>query len=480
MKRHILSLAFWFIALLAIAPPAFAGTLNILTDKTQFAIGDEFSIDIKIDSENASINAAQATVNYPVGILQETGVDKTNSVFSFWLQEPATDNTGGKVSFIGGSSSGITGKTLQALRISFKVVGSGTADISFGDGAITAADGNGTNVLSVMNGLSITSISKQQAALIPAPKIPAVTLIKREAVPTGKIPVKPRLNIPLYPTMSGWYNSQSTFIVHWQLPIDVTGVATALDQKPVSDIKTSEGLFDNKTFPRLPDGVWYLHIRFKNDVGWGPVTDYKIGIDTAPPLPFEVSIQEGVTTYVESPTIAFKTDDQPSGIAAYRILIDNIESTSTILTSYTLPSLSYGKHTVVVQAEDFSGNKTSTKLEVKILERPFLVVGALSLTQFQFFAIMITILLGIFTAWWFSYRTWEKQLERRILVAERDVGDTLSVIAGDVEKILVLVNEDHLSVKDVNEVGFLAKKIKEKIGKAKKYIIDNIREISQK
>jgi len=481
MKKQIPRTIIIFIAIFALHSQAFAGTLNLVTDKTQFAIGDEFSVDVKVDSEGAGINAAQATVNFPVSVLQEKSIEKANSVFSFWLQEPVADNTAGEVSFIGGSTSGLTGKTLQALRITFKVIGSGPADISFSSGAITAADGNGTNVLSTMKGLSITSITKQEAArIIPAPKVPPVQIIKRPAVPTGKLPVVPVLNVPLYPTSGGWYNSLASFIVHWALPPDVTNVATALDQKPTSDIKTPEGLFDNKTFENLSDGIWYLHIRFKNDVGWGPVADYKIGIDTTPPLPFSIVSKEGLSTYIVAPEISFETKDQPSGVDFYRILVDGKEATTTFLTTYTLPPETSGKHAVTVIAEDRAGNKTSTVINIQILEKAFVSLGSFSMTQFQFFAIMITIILFLFGAWWYTYRKWEEQLERRIIIAERDIGDTFNIISEDAEKIINLAKENHMSAKSLTEIGFIAKKIKDKTEKVKKYIIDNIREISQK
>ncbi len=481
IKSFIVSFVTVLVSLFSAVLPAYAGTLELLTDKTQFAIGDEFSVDVKIDSEGVGVNAAQASINYPVGILQEKSTDKSSSVFSFWLQEPTVDNSTGEVLFIGGSSSGLTGKTLQALRITFKVVGSGPAEISFSNGAITAADGNGTNVLSAMKGLSITSITKQEAArIVPAPKFPPVQIIKRAAIPTGKTPVKPTLSIPLYPSSDQWYDSLSSFIVQWSLPADVTGVATALNQQPVSDLKDSEGLFDNKTFPSLSDGVWYLHIRFKNDVGWGPVVDYKIGIDTAPPLAFDVVSSEGNSTYMVTPTISFETKDQPSGIAFYRIMIDGDQATSTILAKYTLPALSSGNHIVSVIAEDKAGNKTSTNITIKIRENAFFSVGTLTMTQFQFFVILVIVLLAFFGSWWYSYRRWEDQLERRVVIAERDVGDTFKIIEEDAEKITEMTKASHATAKGLNEIGFLAKKISDKAGKTKKYIIDNIREISQK
>jgi len=81
--------------------------------------------------------------------------------------------------------------------------------------------------------------------------------------------------------------------VNWDLPNDVTAVATEVDQHPDAVPAKSEGLFDNKTFSPLEDGVWYLHVQFKNSIGWGPTLHYRIGIDTAPPLGFSVTSPSG-------------------------------------------------------------------------------------------------------------------------------------------------------------------------------------------
>ena len=85
-----------------------AAILSLTADKTSVKIGDTFEVDIKIDTENVGINAAQATLQFPSNILSVTGINRANSVFSFWLQEPDYSNEKGQVTFIGGSTSGFT------------------------------------------------------------------------------------------------------------------------------------------------------------------------------------------------------------------------------------------------------------------------------------------------------------------------------------------------------------------------------------
>src|SRR3989344_5808805 len=115
----------------------FAAKFYALPGNGNYGIGDSFSVDIKIDSEGDGINAAQASLSFKKDVLKIESIDKVGSVFSFWAEEPTYSNDEGKLSFIGGTINGVSGSTLQVLKIKFKskVVGEGI--ISFDDGAIT-------------------------------------------------------------------------------------------------------------------------------------------------------------------------------------------------------------------------------------------------------------------------------------------------------------------------------------------------------
>lgn len=354
----ISAVSFWF---LFFSSPVSAATLELSTGATTFVIGDTFTVDVKVNTEDAAINAAQATITYPRDVLEVAKADRTGSVFDFWFDEPTFSNESGEVKFIGGATAGFSGKSLQAIKIEFHVKGAGKAEIGITDAAITADDGEGTNVLSTSKGLSITSITKQDATLIPPPKI------KRPAVPTGKLPKKPDIFISLYPDSTAWHNVSTPFLVRWDLPGDITDVATALDKEPNFSPQKSEGLSDNKTFGALSDGIWYLHIRFKNDVGWGPVAHYRLAVDTAPPLAFTPSIGASTSTDNPTPTVTFGTVDQPSGVALYRVLVDGRMFATTTQESFLLPVQMPGKRMLMVEAVDVAGNVTRERFPIEIL-----------------------------------------------------------------------------------------------------------------
>jgi hypothetical protein len=362
MKRK-LSILLGSIALLLVsAGSAYAATLQLTTARDTFAIGDRFTVDIKIDSEDTGVNAAQGTIQIAKDVLEIVSVDKTGSVFNFWLTEPTFSNETGQVNFIGGSTSGFSGKSLQIIKVTFKVKGTGKTDIVFTDGAVTASDGSGTNVLSSMKGLSIVSAATVGMETI----TPRPTQITRPAAKATGLPVKPQVQVALYPDPQKWYNVAAPFGAQWNLPSDITDVATVIDKNPAGEPMKSEGLFDNKQFATLGEGIWYLHVQFRNNVGWGPVVHHRIAIDTMPPAAFPMRFDQGTSTDNPTPTVHFQSGD-PSGVARYYIQIDSGARIEIKPDAYTLPAQEPGEHTIRIGAEDNAGNATEDRAILQII-----------------------------------------------------------------------------------------------------------------
>ncbi|OGZ06367.1 MAG: hypothetical protein A2845_01055 [Candidatus Lloydbacteria bacterium RIFCSPHIGHO2_01_FULL_49_22] len=363
-------------AIFAFSAPvmASAASYDLTVDKDTFVIGDTFNVDVKIASADVGINAAQATITYPNDILLVTNLDKGNSAFNFWLQGPEYANETGRVTFIGGSQNSISGKALPVLRITFKVKGAGPIAIIFSDGAVTASDGSGTNVLSAMNGLHLTSITKQDATFIKPPQI------ERPATPSVVLPVKPVITVPLYPEQEKWSNVSARFFVSWKLPSDVTAVAVALNKTPLSSPAVSEGLFELKEFAPLQDGVYYLHARFMNDEGWGKALHYRIAVDTLPPPLFKIDI--AALSDNPTPTVVTNVEDALSGISSVVFLVDDKEVLQTASTSAKLPPVGPGSHVLRVKVIDRAGNSSeeSTSFEITPLPTPIIEFLSVSAT----------------------------------------------------------------------------------------------------
>ncbi|MDD4931584.1 MAG: hypothetical protein PHG66_05595 [Candidatus Colwellbacteria bacterium] len=381
MKKTI-SFILSAVTLLFMMGAASAATLNLSADKQDFSINDDFTIDLKIDSQGVAVNAAQGTVQYPSDILELRSIDRSKSVFNFWLQEPSTA-TKGSVQFTGGSTSGFSGQSLEVFKMVFRVKGVGTAPIVVADGAITASDGSGSNVLVGGKGIDIVvgGAGSQSNTQI-TPTIPPITPITRPATSSIVLPVKPSLNVGLYPDSEIWYNISAPFLVQWDLPSDITKVATSVDRNATSEPATSEGLFDNKTFSPLADGIWYLHVQFRNNIGWGQVAHYRIAIDTAPPVPFGIEFTSGSSSTNPNPTMVFSTADQPSGIESYFVQIGNEEPIPASEGSFILPLQSPGSRLVRVIARDKAGNTTEASADLNIV--PIESPAILSVSNFVY------------------------------------------------------------------------------------------------
>lgn len=339
------------------AGSASAATLDVSASPSAAAVGAPVTLTVTINTEGVAVNAAEATLQFSKDLLEVVSVDISDSLFNFWVAGPSFSNETGRITFLGGSTNGFNGKSLRLVRIQAKMKAEGVAEILFTDGTVAANDGSGTNVLTAMHGTTVTSTTAPVVEVAPVQ-------IVREPTPAVRTPAAPALQIPLYPDSTHWYNTISPFLVTWDLPSDISAVATALNQNPEFIPNTSEGLFDNKIFHVSGDGIWYLHIRFKNSMGWGAVAHYRIAIDTLPPTAYQIVVEPGLTTDVPTPLLSYESGDQLSGLLGYTIKVDDSAGVDTTQSTYTLPALLPGQHTLSIDAKDQAGNSTNTSVQI--------------------------------------------------------------------------------------------------------------------
>jgi hypothetical protein len=560
-----------FIALFLFSLKANAATLELALEKDITSTKSDVVVLVTINSEDQNVNTAQASISFPTSLLEVIKLDKTDSVLSFWLEEPSFDNTKGLISFVGGSTSGFNGASLKVLKIDFKVKGSGTGRLKVTDGAITASDGTGSNVYNTSKGLDINIPTTSEFQAV------KVERAQQEITLAKKLPALPTPNIPFYPDQTKWNNRSSSFVVKWDMGSDIIKAGISLDNKPISTpVESKEALSGTKIFPALTDGIWYMHLRLANNIGWGPTLHYRIAIDTTPPNPFKIINNDGFKTENPKPTINFKSSDLVSGINSYVITLDNVVLFTTVdRTTYQFAPLLPGVHSLNILAIDNANNSTlqSEKLEILPIEspiityvsksviadegiinaggtasvkgeiitqlqnndkqvvyeqtvpvdssgnwnitiskslpkgdyqllatvrdenmassypiisetitlkqKPMLVIGILEISQTLFYISLIIILLFSFGAGWFSYRKWREQLERRTIIAQRDVSNILDSLKVDINKLLKNYADGNLSGSDQSEMEFTLKKIRTNLEKSHSYIVDNIREINK-
>lgn len=274
---------------------------------------------------------------------------------SFWAQEPSYSNSAGTVSFEGiVLNPGYLGSSGKIANITFVVGGAGNAAISFSSGSILANDGLGTNILTGFGSGSFTLVLQTEET--PAPVEPPAT----PSVPTS-VPAAPSVTSATHVDPTQWYSDKNP-IFDWVLPKGVDGVNVYADHEAQTDPGTvSDGLRSSYTYTDVEDGQWYFHIRFHNNVGWGPAAHFGFNIDATAPV-FE-SVNEILGNASTDPTkFLVKATDALSGITSFGISVDGgaEEMWSDDGSHIYTPSVQTdGLHNLIIRALDAAGNSTA-------------------------------------------------------------------------------------------------------------------------
>lgn len=328
-----------------------------------YSVGESMSFSLYVSSKDQAVNAGQGFITFPNDLLEVASLSKSGSIFTLWTQEPSYSNSAGTIHFEGILfDPGYTGGSGKLLTVNFRVKAPGSAIVEFSSGSVLANDGEGTNIVSGLGAARLTLVG-EAALRPPLPRADAVS-----------VPFAPVLSSPTHPDPEQWY-ALNTVTFQWPLPQGVTGVNILADREPATDPGTkSDGLFSSYTFEDVDDGIWYIHVRLRNQHGWGPTTHQRFQIDTTPPSSFIIERVPG-----EEPMFFFKAESALSGISRYEIAFKGPETASDIWTDdgshiYIVPTLKRGEYAMNVKAVDRAGNflEASTSFESKELPTPVL------------------------------------------------------------------------------------------------------------
>jgi hypothetical protein len=316
---------------------------------TAVSPGSQFTVSIVISADQA-VNAAQGTIIFPTDRLQVVQVLKTGSILQFWSQEPSFSNANGTINFSGGlPSPGFVGFNGQILKIIFKASGNGPATVNITQGAILANDGLGTNVLN--------NIAHGVYAVSGAPASTAPPEIANEVTSRS------------YPNSSFWYN-KATVDFSWIINPDVDRIAYELTQtsgaKPTQSYDPTDHV--QYSLSDKSDGVWYFNLQLRTRGVWGKILTKKIKIDRV--IPSIIKMDNLTVDRTDPrPAFAWSASDEASGIKAYRLKVDGgewLEPAPRDASSMSLPLQTPGKHSIVIEAEDFAGNKADATKEFTV------------------------------------------------------------------------------------------------------------------
>lgn len=370
-RRKIFGVGLTFLFSVFLTWPAVAQAASLYFSPAAgaYEAGKTFNASVYVSSADQAMNAAAGVISFPKDKLEVVSISKSGSIFSLWVQEPSFSNSGGVINFEGiVLNPGFIGSGGKIMTASFKAKSTGQATLNFSSGSILANDGAGTNILKGLGS------ANYQLSAAPAPAEP---VIEKKPPAAAGAPAAPQVLSSTHPDSDKWYSNKNPRF-SWILPAGVDGVGIYFSQSPSSNPGPApSGFFTSKSYENIDDGIWYFHVKFRNSAGWGPITHFRIQIDTQPPAPFIIKFIDGNETENPRPTILFDAVDSLSGIDYYKIKIgegDFINLTSEKLTSnpYTLPFQLPGKRNILVQAFDKAGNSSvaTEEFTIKPLKEP--------------------------------------------------------------------------------------------------------------
>ena len=330
-----------FIILLFLPLAAKGAILYLEPSMGEYYQGDVFLAEIGLDTEGEEINVVEANLNFPKDILEVVDLEKSNSILSLWIGEPTYFNTEGLISFVGGlPSPGYKGKDGLIGKIIFRVKKEGEARITFQD----------TSRVFLNDGQGMTA-----------------SLGFAEAVYDFSVKPEGFLVIESFthPDQSKWYSNNQVEL-NWQQEEAEIDYSYTLDR----DILTipddlSEGSNTSIIYTNLENGIWYFHIKAKENNIWKEAFHFKIQIDTESPLPFQISVNHSELAFEGEYFITFTAVDEVSGIDYYEVKEgkgDYVRAQSP----YVLTNQKSGKRQVQVKALDKAGNFREETLSFSI------------------------------------------------------------------------------------------------------------------
>ncbi len=339
---------------------SFAASLYFSPAVGGFDVGNVFKVSVLVDTEDVAINSTETGINFPSDLLEVVSVSKTNSIFTFWVQDPTFSNVSGNISFSGGlTTPGFNGSSGKIIEIVFKVKRPGLASVLFSPGSVRANDGLGTDILKNVSQGSYTLTSGNQTP----------------AVVSGTTPLAPSISSPTNPDPNKWYNNSNPRFV-WPVSSNIIATRVLYDKYlNTSPIVFYSPAISEKVIDNLKDGAYYFHVQLENENGWGKISHFAFKIDTKNPDSFTITEIKRDDETTPKAKFTFSAKDSLSGIDHYEIQIDDgiadiWNDNGTHI--YETPATGPGGHTLSAKAVDKAGNfiTSSSPFNIEPLKTP--------------------------------------------------------------------------------------------------------------
>lgn len=135
-----------FIVSFALMPTlASAAEIYFKAKTTNIISGQQFQIDVLMNTENKAINAIEGKILFPGDLLELKEIQDGNSIINFWIERPlALDKTGAEIVFSGITPGGYIGEKGLIFSAVFQTKKQGRGVIEIHDAKSLLNDGKGT------------------------------------------------------------------------------------------------------------------------------------------------------------------------------------------------------------------------------------------------------------------------------------------------------------------------------------------------
>lgn len=353
--RRNMNKAVWllvlFLGVFSLATSSYAANLTVSPASVRTAPGKTFKVEVTVTNNVESINAVSAEMSFPSDALEVVSISKSGSFINLWAEEPSFSNTTGLISLEGVAlNPGYDKSSGKVITITLKAKQAGNVNLSFKDASVLANDGKATDVLKTKTGALIYIEEGEEVVPVVETVVPVITS-------------------PTHADSNTWYSRRdATF--EWKVPEGVTAIRTIYSEKEKdTPSKVYDPPVSNRSFTVDSDGIFYMHVQFKNKSGWGGITTYKFQIDSEAPESLKASLPDGSVTTNLSPSLLIQGEDTKSGLNKITLSVDSatpVEFPIDPSNLYRLPKQAPGNHTVVINAFDGAGNSSSVSLDYTI------------------------------------------------------------------------------------------------------------------
>lgn len=438
------------LVLFLLATPAHAATLTLSSNTTTVTAGDIVTVTVWVNSSDEAINAAEGTLQFPSDELEALSIDKSNSVFSIWVQDPTFSNSTGEVDFSGGlPTPGYQGDGGEVLSVSFLAKSSGTATLSLADAEVNANDGMGTDVLTSTGTLGLTVTN-------PAATPPVVTTPTTPTTPSTSSTQTSQTSQtsgtssdttpPVVSSSSFSYDAATGMLSVWAKAKDpgsgVASYSVSIDGGPLTTVPLASLVSDTLQVPEHTSGTHTVVLTVTDNAGNKTSIT---GTFTVPSVPSPSLIQLPTTMVSGDQLIVQGTVPQQDTSVYLYIVKDGVDPPKFSVTpdstgSFTLlgPILQKGTYDVWAVGVSAGGilSAPTQKMQIIVNEAPVLSAGPINLTLTEVLLILFLFSLGSFIAaalGWYKVYTYNYGHRHAVAKVKKDVHRALGVFKDDIK-----------------------------------------------